>query len=353
MCDIPADDPKRVIFKICASLSNDPYFGHLENEKEDEEVFNKYHAMQQESSLGDESKDSGGSLGLDEIKLRFTKSELDAFIRKSDGISEDPLNRLPAKETLPWFLKSLLVDQVRSKESEEALARSRLGANAEEDASSIHTDGSEEEGSDEDEAEALSVERPDPSVLEIDKAGKYYFDKGIGRRGGVGNTGEGVDDGLHRRWSRTVWRQEMENLEAEYRLPVLILKKFKYIKENEPTRLGPGTYDVDYYQIQKEKKNRTTKGILTTCSSGFPKEKSGNENPGPSAYGDCHFAYERALDHHRHPGKVPLMQSGPCDVRGGTFKSLGSSLGPGQYQVIDGVYMNVLKPYFTLLLYFS
>ena len=154
-----------------------------------------------------------------------------------------------------------------------------------------------------------------------------------GRRDATRQTNVGITEPLHRRWSRTVWRKEVESLEPENRLPALILKKHLYVKREGPTRLGPGTYDPQFYEYLKKKKMEATKGHMYSSTSRFPKFVLANRNPGPGAYGYTNAALARAKREGLHSGKVPLFVSGPCDIRKGTLRSVGSGLAPGHYHI--------------------
>jgi hypothetical protein len=321
------------------------YFEDVPSPVEDDEIYRQFLALDE----SDESKSSASSdFDLHLSALGVTESQVTEFIEKTEDYvvkvrKNSLLQKLPDKNVLPHFLKNLLSTQVRSPRSEEAFQKARnrqdFGLDdglTQADGTSVKTEISADLDPRGAGVKALEVRANEqgqraPRRLRADKARKFYLEKEIGRRGADWNTGDGIDSQLHRRWSRTVWRQEMENLEPEYRLPVLILRKFRYIRENEPTRLGPGTYDANFYQIQKDKKNRLTKGAMKSCTFRFPKEKMDNENPGPGAYGN--LGNEEAENRYKHPGKITMLQSGPCDVRGKTFKALGSRLGPGQYQV--------------------
>lgn len=198
-----------------------------------------------------------------------------------------PTDKITTKAMIPYFMRLLLSTQVDRNEelSEESLQNLEGSENEAGEYSTVKFskgqfigDNEYEEDKYDDEDEPFHYE---PEVLPTEAAAAFYLASHKSRRGGLGKTDEGVDEALHRRWSRTVWRREIDNLEPEYRLPALILKKHLYIKNGEPARLGPGTYDADYDDIIKKKRFATTRGVMNSCSRRFPKEVIANQNPGP------------------------------------------------------------------------
>lgn len=241
----------------------------------------------------------------------------------------------PRSLLLPHFLKLILQNQV---EDEKSIAEAtELSDKAEK------VEGEEIHGEFEvfrqltamksrSEAE---VAYDEPTEMEVTTtAGKMFLAKDPSRRLANPNPIVEISEAVHRRWSRTVWRQELNNIEPVYRLPALILRRFRYIRDVEPTRIGPGTYDADnYHEIQQKKRSGTTRGVLQKCGDRFPKEKTdADPTPGPGSYGDPYGTYERALDKSKHVGRVTLLESGPCNVRT-VMEVQQHNPGPGQYNV--------------------
>lgn len=135
-----------------------------------------------------------------------------------------------------------------------------------------------------------------------------------------------------KRFSRSLWRHIMNNMEPEYRLPTLILKKHQYVKREEPKNLGPGCYDPHYYESLRKKRLGLTRGLMYSCAPRFAREFVKMDSPDPGAYGNPYDRLKR-----KSFGKVSLLQSGPCDLRGATFKLKGSALGPGDYEAKSSI----------------
>lgn len=118
---------------------------------------------------------------------------------------------------------------------------------------------------------------------------------------------------MKRRGDRAMWRFIIDNSKPKYPLPRFILPRHRFLKKMEAELVGPGSYELDYYEKQRLKKLQRTPSMYRSCAPRIPEEKL----PSPAAANvvDPHTSWDAALERMRHPGKVPLFQSTPCNFR--------------------------------------
>jgi hypothetical protein len=265
--------------------------------------------------------------------LRMSEEEEKSFIidiqKYAETISPQELREIPRDKVLPFLLNAIWKYQVREAQTESE--EFEEGNEDEEE-----NEGSETDKDAQDLAGADQLDKPlSPELskrgqrykLLLDKVAPFYIEERTEAEK------IDVDIASQKNLSRALWRYVMDNMEPEYPLPTLILKKHQYLKREEPRNLGPGCYDPNFIECVRRRKLGLTRGQMSSCKPRFGREYVKMDSPDPGAYGNPYDNLKKACP----CGKVTLLQSGPCDIRGKTFKTTGSSLAPGDYEVTSSI----------------
>jgi hypothetical protein len=167
---------------------------------------------------------------------------------------------------------------------------------------------------------------------------KVFLDPEIGQgnkhRSGIG-TAEAAPEitaALKRRAERAFLRALLRNSKPKYPLPRFILPEFRYLKKIEASLIGPGSYEIEQlYEQERLKRLNAHPSHFKSCTSRFEKDKT-RASAASESHGDPWARWDAACEHSRHPGKVPLFQSPPCNFRYKNFY-IGCGIPPNAYNI--------------------
>jgi len=145
-----------------------------------------------------------------------------------------------------------------------------------------------------------------------------------------------ITDSMRRQAERTFLRTMLDNSRPKFPLARFILPQYRYKKKVEQSMVGPGSYEIDsLYNNARLKRLRSMPSRFKSCSSRFPVDKS--RPPACDAISNSWAKWEIALDHYKHPGKVTMFESAPCNFRNkGLVKGYGS-VAPNHYKIKSSI----------------